>query len=48
MKVSEYLEVFRVLSYPELFSNECLDALGNIQRSKYGTLDAARQSTKYA
>ena len=41
MKVSEYLEIFRSLSYPALFSNECLDALKSIQ-NKYGELDSSR------
>lgn len=40
MKVSEYLKIFRSLSYPSLFSTECLDALKNIQQSKYGTLES--------
>lgn len=39
MKVSEYIEIFRALPYPELFSSECLDALKNIQ-NKYGELDS--------
>ena len=39
MKVSKYLDIFRALSYPELFSSECLDALKNIQ-NKYGGLDS--------
>ena len=40
MKVSKYLEIFRALSYPKLFSGECLDALKNIQ-NKYGELDSS-------
>lgn len=39
MKISKYIEIFRALSYPELFSNECLDALKNIQ-AKYGQADS--------
>lgn len=39
MKVSKYLDVFRALSYPELFSEECLSALKNIQ-DKYGQIDS--------
>lgn len=39
MKVSKYLDVFRALSYPELFSEECLSALKNIQ-DKYGQADS--------
>ena len=39
MKVLKYLDVFRALSYPELFSEECLDALKNIQ-DKYGHIDS--------
>jgi len=40
MKVSKYLEIFRTLSYPSLFSGKCLDALKNIQ-NKYGELDSS-------
>ena len=42
MKVSKYLEIFRALSYPELFSGECLDAMKNIQQSEYGKMEAAQ------
>ena len=40
MKISKYLEILRALSYPELFSGECLDSLKNIQ-NKYGELDSS-------
>ena len=39
MKVFEYIEIFRALSYPELFSPECLNALKNIQ-CKYGQAES--------
>ena len=39
MKVSKYLDVFRALSYSELFSEKCLSALKNIQ-DKYGHIDS--------
>ena len=42
MKVSKYIEAFRALSYSELFSSECLDALKNIQQSEYGKFDASQ------
>jgi len=42
MKVSKYLEIFRALSYPSLFSGECLDAVKNIQQSDYGKLEASQ------
>lgn len=41
MKISEYLEIFRALSYSSLFSDECLDALRNIQ-DKYSESDSSR------
>ena len=31
LKVSDFIEIFRSQSYPKLFSNECLNALQNIQ-----------------
>ncbi len=39
MKVSKYLEIFRALSYPGLFSGECLNALKFIQ-DNYGKAES--------
>ncbi len=39
MKISKYLEIFRHKSYPDSFSEECLDALKFIQ-DKYGQVES--------